>query len=247
MLKNKTAVVTGGTRGIGKAIALALAAEGANIAILYASNTKAAAQVCSEITALGLQAKAYECNVADSAQVKNTIALILADFDGGVDILVNNAGITKDGLLATMSESDFNDVLATNLTGAFNVTKALYGHFVRKRAGRIINISSVSGLMGNPGQANYAASKAGLIGFTKSIAKELAGRGITCNAVAPGFISTEMTDFMDEGKKDAVRNQIPLKRFGSGEDVANAVVFLAGDQASYITGEVIKIDGGLYI
>lgn len=247
MLKNKTAVVTGGTRGIGKAIALALAAEGADIAILYASSTKAAVQVCDEITALGRQAKAYQCNVADSAQVKNTIAFILSDFTNGVDILVNNAGITRDGLLATMSENDFSDVLATNLTGAFNVTKALYGHFVRKRSGRIINISSVSGLMGNPGQANYAASKAGLIGFTKSIAKELAGRGITCNAVAPGFISTEMTDFMDEGKKDLVKNQIPLKRFGTAEDVAGAVVFLAGDHSGYITGEVIKVDGGLYI
>jgi 3-oxoacyl-[acyl-carrier protein] reductase len=247
MLKNKTAVVTGGTRGIGKAIALALAAEGADIAILYASSTKAAAQVCDEITALGRQVKAYQCDVADSAQVKSTIALVLSDFAGGVDILVNNAGITRDGLLATMSEKDFSQVLATNLTGAFNVTKALYGHFVRKRSGRIINISSVSGLMGNPGQANYAASKAGLIGFTKSIAKELAGRGITCNAVAPGFISTEMTDFMDEGKKDLVKSLIPLKRLGTAEDVAGTVVFLAGDQAGYITGEVIKIDGGLYI
>lgn len=246
MLQNKTAVVTGGARGIGRAIALALAAEGANIAILYAGNTKAATQTCEEITAMGREARSYVCNVADSAQVKSTIISVLTDF-GGVDVLVNNAGITRDGLLATMSEENFNEVLGVNLTGAFNVTKSLYGHFVKKKSGRIINISSVSGLMGNPGQANYAASKAGLIGFTKSIAKELAGRGITCNAVAPGFISTEMTDFIDEEKKNVLKTQIPLKRFGTAEDVANTVVFLASDKASYITGEVIKVDGGLYI
>ncbi len=246
MLKNKTAVVTGGARGIGKAIALALAAEGANIAVIYAGNTKAAEQVCEEVIALGRDARAYVCNVGDSVQVKTTVASILSDF-GGVDILVNNAGITRDGLLATMPDGDFNEVLNVNLTGAFHMTKSLYGHFVKKRAGRIINISSVSGLMGNPGQANYAASKAGLIGFTKSIAKELAGRGITCNAVAPGFISTEMIDYMEEEKKDLIKAQIPLKRFGDSQDVANAVVFLASEKASYITGEVIKVDGGLYI
>lgn len=246
MLENKTAVVTGGSRGIGKAIALALAKEGANIAILYAGNEDAAYQTCEEIVQIGSNTRAYMCDVADAAQVKLIINAILVDF-GGVDILVNNAGITRDGLLGMMPDKDFEDVMLTNLSGVFNVTKNLYGHFLKKRAGKIINISSVSGMMGNAGQSNYAASKAGMIGFTKSVAKELAGRGITCNAVAPGFIETEMTEEMGADKKAAFTNHIPLKRFGSVEDVANVVVFLAGDKASYITGEVIKVDGGLYI
>lgn len=246
MLENKTAVVTGGSRGIGKAIARALALEGANVAILYAGNDLAANQACEEIAQIGNKVASYKCDVADAEQVKSTINAVLDDF-GGVDILVNNAGITRDGLLGMMPDKDFSDVMLTNLTSVFNVTKALYGHFLKKRAGRIINISSVSGLMGNAGQANYAASKAGMIGFTKSVAKELAGRGITCNAVAPGFIETEMTEELSAEKKTAFINHIPLKRFGSVQDIANVVVFLAGDKASYITGEVIKVDGGLYI
>lgn len=246
MLNNKTAIVTGGSRGIGKAVALALALEGANIAILYAGNEDAASQVCKDIAQIGTTAHAYQCNVADGDQVKTTVNSILKDF-GGVDILVNNAGITRDGLLGMMPDKDFTDVLLVNLTGAFNLTKNLYGHFLKKRAGRIINISSVSGLMGNAGQCNYAASKAGLIGFTKSVAKELAGRGITCNAVAPGFIETEMTEEMALVKKEAFMNHIPLKRFGTTQEIADVVVFLAGAKASYITGEVIKVDGGLYI
>ena len=246
MLKNKTAVITGGARGIGKAIALALAAEGANIAIIYANSSAAAEQVCLEGSNLGIIAKSYPCNVADGAQVKATIAKILADF-GGVDILVNNAGITRDGLLGTMSEENFSQVIEVNLTGAFHLVKNLYGHFLKKRAGRIINISSISGLMGNAGQSNYAAAKAGLIGFTKSIAKELAGRGITCNAIAPGFIATEMTELLAEERQAKIKAQIPLQRFGTAEEIAHMAVFLASDKASYITGEVIKIDGGLYI
>ena len=246
MLKNKTAVITGGARGIGKAIALALAAEEANIAIIYASNNVAAAEVCTEASSNGIIAKAYACNVADANEVKATMAKILEDF-GGVDILVNNAGITKDGLLGTMSEANFSEVIAVNLTGAFHLVKSLYGHFLKKRAGRIINISSISGLMGNAGQSNYAAAKAGLIGFTKSIAKELAGRGITCNAIAPGFIATEMTDQLAADKQAKIKAQIPLQRFGTANDIAQMAVFLASDKASYITGEVIKIDGGLYI
>lgn len=246
MLKNKTAIVTGGSRGIGKAVATALALEGANVAILYAGNEDAANQVCKDIFRIGTTARAYQCNVADADQVKTTVNSILKDFNG-VDILVNNAGITRDGLLGMMPDKDFADVLLVNLTGAFNLTKNLYGHFLKKRAGRIINISSVSGLMGNAGQSNYAASKAGLIGFTKSVAKELAGRGITCNAVAPGFIETEMTEEMPMAKKEDFVNHIPLKRFGSAQEIADVVVFLAGEKAAYITGEVIKVDGGLYI
>jgi len=246
MLKNKTALITGGSRGIGKAIARTLASEGADVAILFSGNEQAANQVCDEIAQSGSRACAYQCNVADSDQVKITIAKVLKDF-GGVDILVNNAGITRDGLLGMMPDQDFADVMLVNLTGVFNVTKSLYGHFVKKRAGRIINISSVSGLMGNAGQSNYAASKAGLIGFTKSVAKELAGRGITCNAVAPGFIKTEMTEEISLEKREAFMNHIPLKRFGTAEEIADVVAFLAGDKAAYITGEVIKVDGGLYI
>lgn len=246
MLKGKTALITGGSRGIGRAIALALAAEGADVAVIYNGGESAARAVCEEAAQQGVKAVAYACNVADADQVPTVTAAILTEF-GGVDILVNNAGITRDGLLSSMSEEDFVRVMEVNLGGAFHFTKSLYGHFLKKRSGRIINISSVSGLMGNPGQANYAASKAGLIGFTKSVAKELAGRGITCNAVAPGFIQTEMTGALPREKQDAIRQQIPLRRFGTPEDVARVVLFLAGEAGGYITGEVIRVDGGLYI
>ncbi len=246
MLKGKTALITGGSRGIGRAIALALAAEGADIAVIYNGGEAAALAVCQEAAQWGGKAVAYACNVADPDQVPLVVSAILTEF-GGVDILVNNAGITRDGLLAGMSEEDFARVMDVNLGGAFHFTKSLYGQFLKKRSGRIINISSVSGMMGNAGQANYAASKAGLIGFTKSVAKELAGRGITCNAVAPGFIQTEMTGALPPEKQEAIRQQIPLRRFGTPEDVARTVVFLAGETGAYITGEVIRVDGGLYI
>ncbi len=246
MLKGKTAIVTGGSRGIGRAIALALAGEGADIAIVYHRDEVSAQHVCRQIAQCGVTARPYACNVADAEQVAGVIKAVIEEF-GQVDILVNNAGMTRDGLLATMSEEAFASVIDVNLGGAFHFTKGLYRHFLRRRSGRIINIASVSGMMGNPGQANYAASKAGLIGFTKSIAKEMGGRGITCNAIAPGFIQTEMTDALPEAKQQEILEQIPLRRFGTPEDVAQTAAFLAGEAGAYITGEVIRIDGGLYI
>lgn len=246
MFKGKTAVITGGSRGIGRAIALALAAQGADIAVIYNGSEAAALDVCKQAESFGVRALSYACNVSDAIQVPTVVDAIVAEF-GGVDILVNNAGITRDGLLVSMSEEDFSRVMDVNLGGAFHFTKALYRQFLRRKSGRIINISSVSGMMGNPGQANYAASKAGLIGFTKSVAKELAGRGITCNAVAPGFVRTEMTQALPEEKQSAVLEQIPMRRFGTPEDVASVVLFLASDAGAYITGEVIRVDGGLYI
>ena len=191
-LSGKTALVTGASRGIGRAIALRLAEDGANVAVIYAGSADKAEAVVNEITALGVQAKAYQCNVADSAAVNETVKAVTNDL-GKIDILVNNAGITRDGLMLRMKDEDFDAVLDTNLKGAFNMIRACYSGFIRKKSGRIINISSVSGIMGNAGQANYSASKAGVIGLTKSVARELASRGITCNAVAPGFIQTDMT------------------------------------------------------
>ena len=239
MLKGKTAVVTGGSRGIGKAIAIKFASLGADIAVIYAGNTDAAERTCEECREYGAEARAYRCDVADFAAAKETVAKIKADF-GAAHILVNNAGITRDGLAAMMKEEDFDAVLNTNLKGAFHMIRHMSGLFLKEREGCIINISSVSGLMGNAGQCNYAASKAGLIGLTKSVAKELAPRGIRCNAVAPGFIQTEMT-------KDQTDNPllklIPLGRMGSPEDVAKAAAFLA--TAEYITGEVLRVDGGI--
>ncbi|MBW7573002.1 3-oxoacyl-[acyl-carrier-protein] reductase [Caproiciproducens faecalis] len=244
MLTGKTAVVTGGSRGIGKAIALKLAQEGANVAVLYAGNEAAAQETCSLIEQSGVKAAAYRCDVADDGQTKETVDAILAEF-GGIDILVNNAGITRDGLLLSMKEEDFDTVVDTNLKGAFHMIKHTYRHFMKKRSGRIINITSVSGVTGNAGQANYSSAKAGLIGLTKSTAKELAGRNVTCNAIAPGFIDTDMTAALPEKVKEAAVEAIPLKRMGSPADIANLAAFLAGDAAGYITGEVIKIDGGL--
>lgn len=243
-LQNKTALVTGASRGIGKAIALELARRGAQIALVYAGNEEAAKATAEEIEALGATARRYQCDVASYQQVESLCATVLEDF-GKVDILVNNAGITRDKLMMNMSEEDFSDVVDTNLKGAYHTIRHLYRHFSRQRSGRIINISSVSGLSGNVGQANYAASKSGLIGLTKSIARELAGRGVTCNAVAPGFIQTDMTDAMPEKAVDAVLAVIPQKRMGQPEDVAALVGFLAGDAAGYITGEVIRVDGGM--
>ncbi len=243
-LNSKTALVTGASRGIGRAIALRLAEDGANVAVIYAGSADKAEAVVNEITALGVNAKAYRCNVADSAAVNETVKAVTNDL-GKIDILVNNAGITRDGLMLRMKDEDFDAVLDTNLKGAFNMIRACYSGFIRKKSGRIINISSVSGIMGNAGQANYSASKAGVIGLTKSVARELASRGITCNAVAPGFIQTDMTENL--GDNNPLLNSIPLGRMGKPEDIAAAVAFLASDSAAYITGEVLKVDGGLAI
>lgn len=243
-LNGKTALVTGASRGIGRAIALRLAEDGANVAVIYAGSADKAEAVVNEITALGVQAKAYRCNVADSAAVNETVKAVTNDL-GKIDILVNNAGITRDGLMLRMKDEDFDAVLDTNLKGAFNMIRACYSGFIRKKSGRIINISSVSGIMGNAGQANYSASKAGVIGLTKSVARELASRGVTCNAVAPGFIQTDMTENL--GDNNPLLNSIPLGRMGKPEDIAAAVAFLASDSAAYITGEVLKVDGGLAI
>lgn len=243
-LNGKTALVTGASRGIGRAIALRLAEDGANVAVIYAGSADKAEAVVNEITALGVNAKAYRCNVADSASVNETVKAVTNDL-GKIDILVNNAGITRDGLMLRMKDEDFDAVLDTNLKGAFNMIRACYSGFIRKKSGRIINISSVSGIMGNAGQANYSASKAGVIGLTKSVARELASRGITCNAVAPGFIQTDMTENL--GDNNPLLNSIPLGRMGKPEDIAAAVAFLASDSAAYITGEVLKVDGGLAI
>lgn len=243
-LNGKTALVTGASRGIGRAIALRLAEDGANVAVIYAGSADKAEAVVNEITALGVNAKAYRCNVADSATVNETVKAVTNDL-GKIDILVNNAGITRDGLMLRMKDEDFDAVLDTNLKGAFNMIRACYSGFIRKKSGRIINISSASGIMGNAGQANYSASKAGVIGLTKSVARELASRGITCNAVAPGFIQTDMTENL--GDNNPLLNSIPLGRMGKPEDIAAAVAFLASDSAAYITGEVLKVDGGLAI
>ena len=243
-LNGKTALVTGASRGIGRAIALRLAEDGANVAVIYAGSADKAEAVVNEITALGVNAKAYRCNVADSAAVNETVKAVTNDL-GKIDILVNNAGITRDGLMLRMKDEDFDAVLDTNLKGAFNMIRACYSGFIRKKSGRIINISSVSGIMGNAGQANYSASKAGVIGLTKSVARVLASRGITCNAVAPGFIQTDMTENL--GDNNPLLNSIPLGRMGKPEDIAAAVAFLASDSAAYITGEVLKVDGGLAI
>lgn len=243
-LENMTAVVTGGSRGIGRAIALAMAQEGANVAILYAGNREAAEQTEQEIAQIGGKVRAYQCDVSSFEQTETVTKQILEEF-GQVDILVNNAGIVRDGFLLSMKEEAFDAVIDTNLKGAFHMIRHLYSHMMRKRSGRIINISSIVGLTGNAAQANYAAAKAGVIGLTKSTAKELAGRGVTCNAIAPGYIQSDMTDAMPEKAKEAITSQIPMKRTGLPQDVANLAVFLAGPGASYITGEVIRVDGGL--
>lgn len=244
MLKGRTAVITGSSRGIGRAVALKLAQQGANIAVTYSGSKEAADEVCMQAEACGVKAIAYRCDVADHARSKEICDRIIADF-GRVDILVNNAGITKDSLLLKMTESDFDTVIDVNLKGAFNFTKHLFRELMKSPAGRIINISSVSGLMGNAGQANYSASKAGLIGLTKTTAKELASRGVTCNAIAPGFIETDMTADLPQSVKDYANSAIPLKRMGKADEVASLAVFLASDESSYITGEVIRVDGGM--
>lgn len=240
MLKGKTAVVTGGSRGIGEAIAYKLASMGANVAVIYAGNASAAETVCEKCRQeYSVEAKAYRCNVADFSAAKETTAKIKADF-GSAQILVNNAGITRDGLLALMKEEDFDAVLATNLKGAFNMIRHMTGLFIRAREGAIVNITSVAGMMGNAGQCNYSASKAGLIGLTKSLAKELAPKGIRCNAVAPGFIETDMTG---NQAANPLLNLVPLGKMGKPDDVADAVAYLV--TANYVTGEVLRVDGGI--
>ena len=239
-LKEKVAIVTGGSRGIGAAIARELASHGAAVAILYSSNHKAAQAVCQSCRELsGAKAEAYVCDVSDFEAAKETVAKIKADF-GGADILVNNAGMSRDGLIAMMKESDFDTVLRINLKGAFNMIRHCTGLFLRRRGGCIINISSISGIMGNAGQANYAAAKAGLIGLTKSTARELAAKNIVCNAIAPGFIETDMTGALD---REALTGMIPMGRMGKPEEIAKAAAFLA--TAGYITGEVLRVDGGI--
>lgn len=243
-LEGKTALVTGGSRGIGRAIALELARQGADVAINYARNAEAATQVVAEIESLGRRAVALPADVGDYDQAAALVEATVTTL-GRLDILVNNAGIVRDTLLLRMQEADWDEVLRVNLKGAFNTGKAAARFMARQRAGRIINISSVSGLMGQVGQANYSASKAGLIGLTKSMARELAGRGVTVNVVAPGFVSTDMTAALDEALCERMRTLIPLGRFGAVEDVARAVAFLASDAAAYITGVVLPVDGGL--
>ena len=244
LLDGKTALVTGASRGIGRAIALCLAAEGARVAINYAGNVKAAEEVKAAIEAAGGTAILCQADIADSAAVEAMVANVVKEF-GSIDILVNNAGITRDTLLMRMKDEDFAKVLDTNLKGVFYCTKAVSKLMMKKRAGRIINMASVVGLVGNAGQTNYAAAKAGVIGFSKSAAKELASRGITVNVVAPGFIGTDMTAGLPESVKEKMLTDIPLGRMGEPEDVANAVLFLASDQASYITGQVVNVDGGM--
>ena len=241
MIQGKTAIVTGGSRGIGAATAKKLASLGANIAVIYAGNEAAANAVCEECRAHGVKAEAFQCDVADFAQTKETVALIKEAF-GTVDILINCAGITRDKLLAMMREDDFDAVIATNLKGTWNMIRQCCGIFIRNKGGSIVNVSSVVGLTGNAGQSNYSASKAGIIGLTKSTAKELAAKNIRCNAVAPGFIATDMAKELG-GEDSPWLKKIPLARAGEAEEVAEAIVFLA--DAAYITGEVLRVDGGM--
>lgn len=240
----KTAVVTGGSRGIGRAVCLELAKGGANVVFSYAGNAQAAEETKAACEALGVQAIPFCGSVADADAVKALMDTAIQAF-GRIDILVNNAGITRDGLLMTMKEADFDAVIETNLKGAYLCMKAVARTMMKQRSGRIVNISSVVGVHGNAGQVNYAASKAGIIGMTKSVAKELATRGITANAIAPGFIETDMTSVLPETAKEALKASIPMARLGSAEDVARAVAFLASDAAAYITGQVLGVDGGM--
>ena len=243
-LTGKIALVTGASRGIGRQIALTLAGYGATVVVNYNGSRAKAEEVVKLIEEKGGHAAAVQCNVAEFDQARELIDGVVKTY-GRLDILVNNAGITRDNLIMKMSEEDFDAVISTNLKGAFHCVKHVARQMLKQKSGRIINISSVSGVMGNAGQANYCASKAGVIGLTKSVARELGSRGITSNAVAPGFIETEMTEVLSEDVKKAMGDQIPLKRFGKTSDVAETVAFLASDHAGYITGQVIQVDGGM--
>lgn len=244
LLDGKVAVITGGSRGIGKGIVEAFVKNGAHVAFTYNSSSTEADQIVAELSSHGVTVKAYQSNAADYNQAQELIELILKDFDT-IDILVNNAGITKDNLLMRMSEEDFDSVIEVNLKSVFNMTKAVQRTMLKQRKGSIINMSSVVGVKGNAGQSNYAASKAGITGFSKSIALELGSRNIRCNVIAPGFIETEMTAKLDEDTVQGWRNAIPLRRGGQPEDIANACVFLASDLSTYITGQVLQVDGGM--
>ena len=243
-LVGKVALVTGGSRGIGRAIALKLAENGADLAINYAGNTAAAEEVKAAIEQMGRKALLIQCSVADTDGVQAMVNQVVKEL-GRLDILVNNAGITRDGLLMRMKEADWDDVMNTNLKGVYNCSKAVMRTMMKQKSGRIVNMASVVGEMGNAGQANYAAAKAGVIGFTKSLAKEVASRGITVNAIAPGFIATDMTSVLSDDQKAEMARTIPLGRAGQPEDVANAVLFLASEGAAYITGQVLNVDGGM--
>ncbi|MCL2223982.1 MAG: 3-oxoacyl-[acyl-carrier-protein] reductase [Defluviitaleaceae bacterium] len=246
MLNGKTALITGASSGIGKAIAIDMAKAGANIALNYYKDRECAEEVCELVKAEGVECKIYECDVADFTKTKELTDTILADFSQ-VDILVNNAGIARDNPILRITEKDYDDVMDINLKGSFNMIKHLYPAFMKQRSGTIINIASVCGVRGWHWQASYAASKGGLISLTKTVAKELASRGVTCNAIAPGFIQTAMTAALKGDKKDELVSSIPLSRVGAPTDVSKLAVFLASEGASYITGEVIKVDGGLCI
>lgn len=246
MLENKVAIVTGGSRGIGQAIAIRLASAGADVIIFYTSNQSAAEETVAKIQEAGRKGIALQVDVASSEHVDRAMKEVLASF-GRIDILVNNAGVTRDNLLVRMKEEDWDHVIDVNLKGVFLCTKAVARPMMKQRCGRIINISSVVGVSGNPGQANYVAAKAGVIGLTKSNAKELSGKGITVNAIAPGFIETDMTSVLDQETRDKLLNEIPLGRFGAPNDIAEAVTFLASDAAGYITGQTIHVDGGMVI
>ena len=244
LLEGKTAIITGGSRGIGKGIALIFAQHGANIAFTYSSSVESAKSLEKELSIHGVKIKSYQSNAADYNESQDLVENVLTDF-GSIDVLVNNAGITKDNLLMRMGEEDFDKVIEVNLKSVFNMTKAVQRTMLKQRKGSIINMSSVVGVKGNAGQSNYAASKAGIIGFSKSIALELGSRNIRSNVIAPGFIETEMTAKLDEATVAGWRAGIPLKRGGSPEDIANACVFLASDLSSYITGQTINVDGGM--
>ena len=244
LLENKTAIITGATRGIGRGIAVEFANQGANVAFTYSSSVDAAKALEDELNALGIKAKGYQSNAAEFDTAQELAKEILKEFDS-IDILVNNAGITKDNLLMRISEDDFDKVIDVNLKSVFNMTKAVIRPMMKQRSGSIINMSSVVGLKGNAGQSNYAASKSGILGFSKSVALELGSRNIRSNVIAPGFIETEMTGKLDEATVQTWRDAIPLKRGGTPEDIANACVFLASDMSNYITGQTLSVDGGM--
>lgn len=245
LLEGKNAIITGGSRGIGKGIAKVFAEHGANVAFTYNSSAESSNALADELSKLGVKAKAYQSNAASFKEAEQLIKDVAEDF-GSIDILINNAGITKDNLLMRMSEEDFDKVIEVNLKSIFNMTKAVQRTMLKQRKGSIINMSSVVGVTGNAGQANYAASKSGIIGFSKSMAQELGSRNIRTNVIAPGFIETEMTEKLDEKVVDGWRQAIPLKRGGSPEDIANACVFLGSELSSYITGQVLHVDGGMH-
>lgn len=243
-LEGKKVLVTGASRGIGKAIALAMAAEGADVAVNYAGSEAAAKAVAAEIEAMGRKAIVIQADISSNEAATGMIDQVVKEF-GRIDVLVNNAGITRDGLLMRMKEEDWDAVITTNLKGVFNCTKAAVKYMMKQKAGHIVNISSVVGVMGNAGQANYAAAKAGVIGFTKAVAKEVAARGITVNAIAPGFIQTDMTAVLNEKQVEGMLASIPLRKLGDPSDIAKAALFLASEDANYITGQTLHVDGGM--